>query len=174
MTCKRCSHWLPQPLSCASSSSSELMLEYSWKSFQTVHFPTAPTLGEHIPKRWKKTQSHSCPMANDLYSEKLSWNLKHIFVYDDFILIIYMISTWNLLFFGYSIFQFSFLLVFRGHSPPPGSESLSESLDSRPWRPAGRSKWLKAYQNKAHHIDHLYSSWWLNQPIWKIWVKMGI
>ena len=118
MTCKRCSHWLPQPLSCASSSSSELMLEYSWKSFQTVHFPTAPTLGEHIPKRWKKTQSHSCPMANDLYSEKLSWNLKHIFVYDDFILIIYMISTWNLLFFGYSIFQFSFLLVFRGHSPP--------------------------------------------------------
>ncbi len=46
ITCKRCLHWLWQLLGCASSSSSELMLEYSWKSFQTIHLPTEPSLGE--------------------------------------------------------------------------------------------------------------------------------
>ena len=63
---------------------------------------------------------------------------------------------------GFSIFQFSFLLVFPPRAPSRsrsrwtrGLEDLTGSFQVVGWRPT---------QNKTHHIDHPYSSWWLNQP----------
>ena len=38
----------------------------------------------------------------------------------------------------------------------------------------GVNDFLLGFREGINYMFNTYSTWWLNQPIWKIWIKMGI
>ena len=73
------------------------------------------------------------------------------------------------------------LLVQRWSSLPLNGETMSlrsiwQDLEKHPpQRRVTMAKWqLKVRSDDADQGLKGYESWWLNQPLWKIWVKMGI